>query len=66
MADAVQTGTKAIPGASFPISKFWYSVATIKHPTGYFLFVGITQIEPPQTTGFAVVNFPKGIPPQLK
>jgi hypothetical protein len=60
-------GYKLDLGGKKPMRKFWYSAKTTKYPTGYYLFVEVVPNgEALRTTGFGLVTFPMGAPPNLR
>lgn len=60
-----KTGTG---GYDKPMRKFWYVVETTKYPKGnYFIFVEVVPDgEAIASSGFAIVNFPIGVPPDMR
>jgi len=51
-----------------PMRKFWYAVKTAKHEKGtHFFFVNVVRdADRLAASEFSIVNFPQGVPPQLK
>jgi hypothetical protein len=47
--------------------RFWYACATTKYEKGnYFLFVEVISNQVISVSRFSIVNFPFGVPPNLK
>jgi hypothetical protein len=66
---SASSGQKAyLDGAIRPMRKFWYAVRTETHAKGkYFLFVDVVPDEGHLgCTGFSIVTFPGGPPPELR
>lgn len=60
-------GIKVDSGGQKPMRKFWYAAKTSKYPSGYYLFVEVVANgEALGTTGFGLVTFPNGAPPDLQ
>jgi hypothetical protein len=57
-----------LDGTTKPMRKFWYAVRTETHAKGkYFLFVEVVPDEGRLgCTGFSIVTFPGGPPPELR
>ena len=63
------TGQKIyLDGTSKPMLKFWYAVRTTTEAKGkYFLFVEVVPDEGRLAcTGFSIVTFPGGAPPEFR
>lgn len=63
------SGQKIYPdGVTKPMRKFWYAVRTSTHAKGkYFLFVEVVpDDEVLACSGFSIVTFPGGVPPELR
>lgn len=60
-----KTGTG---GYDKPMRKFWYLIETSKHPKeSHFIFVEIVPDGVSiASSGFAIVNFPMGVPPDMR
>ena len=64
---ADELGYKISSSGRRAMRKFWYSAKTTKHPEGYYLFVEVVQEGAElRTTGFSIVTFPGGAPPNLR
>ncbi len=57
-----------VRGTLRPMRKFWYAVETTKFKIGtHFIFVEVVEEEQQlASSGFAIVNFPLGVPDDMK